>query len=139
MPTASSQNIRQSYSINILENAGSIMGLPGQRQRHNLHLDLQNAKAAGKSFLGGNIGTNPLDFLSEITADSWVILELSNFQLIDFKYSPKIGVCLMMAPEHQDWHKTVKEYYETKKNLFIREAKTIEQFMTTQTHTADKR
>jgi UDP-N-acetylmuramoylalanine--D-glutamate ligase len=78
-------------------------------------------EAGVKSFLGGNIGTNPLGFLHEVTNDSWVVLELSNFQLIDFKYSPKIGVCLMLAPEHQDWHQTVKEYYSAKKNLFLKQ------------------
>lgn len=77
-------------------------------------------RAAGKqAFLGGNIGTVPLDFLSEITPDSWVILELSSFQLIDLKHSPKIGVCLMVVPEHQDWHKSIKEYYDAKQQLFI--------------------
>jgi len=74
--------------------------------------------AGKKVFLGGNIGNSPLDFISDVTPDSWVILELSNFQLIDFKYAPKIGVCLMLAPEHQDWHETVEQYYDTKKNLF---------------------
>jgi len=77
---------------------------------------------AGKhAFLGGNIGTVPLDFLHEVTPDSWVVLELSNFQLIDFKHAPKIGVCLMLVPEHQDWHKDIKEYFNAKQNLFIRQ------------------
>ena len=78
-------------------------------------------KAGKKVFLGGNIGTVPLDFLNEVTPDSWVVLELSNFQLIDFKHAPKIGVCLMVVPEHQDWHDNVKEYYDAKKQLFIRQ------------------
>ena len=112
-------------SINIFfgKCPGSIIGVTGTKGKGTTcTLIYKILKAAGKKvFLGGNIGTNPLDFLSEVTANSWVVLELSNFQLIDFKYSPKIGVCLMMAPEHQDWHKTVKEYYETKKNLFIRQ------------------
>jgi len=112
-------------SINIFfgKCPGSIIGVTGTKGKGTTcTLIYKMLKAAGKKvFLGGNIGTNPLDFISEVTANSWVVLELSNFQLIDFKYSPKIGVCLMMAPEHQDWHKTVKEYYETKKNLFIRQ------------------
>jgi UDP-N-acetylmuramoylalanine--D-glutamate ligase len=78
-------------------------------------------EAGKKSFLGGNIGTVPLDFLQDIATDSWVILELSNFQLIDFKYAPKIGVCLMMAAEHQDWHENTKDYFRAKQNLFIRQ------------------
>jgi UDP-N-acetylmuramoylalanine--D-glutamate ligase len=75
-------------------------------------------EAGKKAYLGGNIGTVPLDFLDEVTPESWVVLELSNFQLIDIKHAPKVGVCLMLAPEHQDWHETVTEYYDAKKNLF---------------------
>jgi UDP-N-acetylmuramoylalanine--D-glutamate ligase len=79
-------------------------------------------EAAGKKvFIGGNIGTVPLDFLHEVTPDSWVVLELSSFQLFDFKYAPKIGVCVMVVPEHQDWHKSIAEYYNSKKQLFIRQ------------------
>lgn len=80
-------------------------------------------KAAGKkTWLGGNIGTVPLDFLHKVTAEAWVVLELSNFQLIDFKGHPKVAVCLMMAPEHQDWHPGVEDYYRAKQQLFVKQA-----------------
>lgn len=77
-------------------------------------------EASGKKVhLGGNIGTPPLEMLKEnIQPDDWVVLELANFQLIDLKYSPYIGVCLMIASEHQDWHKDFAEYVESKKQLF---------------------
>lgn len=78
-------------------------------------------QAGKKVFLGGNIGTVPLDFLHEVTEDSWVVLELSSFQLIDFKYAPKIGVCVMVVPEHLNWHTNLKEYYGAKSELFIRQ------------------
>lgn len=79
-------------------------------------------EAAGKkAFLGGNIGIGPLDFLQEITTDSWVVLELSSFQLIDFNYAPHVGVCVMVVPEHQDWHTSIKEYYAAKQRLFERQ------------------
>ena len=69
--------------------------------------------------LGGNIGLDPLQLLKEnIEPTDWVVLELANFQLIDIKYSPKIAICLMVTPEHQDWHESVDEYYEAKSNLF---------------------
>jgi UDP-N-acetylmuramoylalanine--D-glutamate ligase len=69
--------------------------------------------------LGGNIGTPPLDLLKEnIQPNDYVVLELANFQLIDIKHSPHIAVCLMVAPEHLDWHPTVEEYYEAKAQLF---------------------
>lgn len=77
-------------------------------------------EAAGKKvLLGGNIGTPPLEMLKAgIQPDHWVVLELANFQLIDAKYSPAIAVCLMIEPEHQDWHTNVDEYVEAKQQLF---------------------
>ena len=77
-------------------------------------------EASGKRvYLGGNIGVPALDLLKQnIGSDVWVVLELSSFQLIDIKYSPHIAVCLMVAPEHQDWHSSIEEYYEAKSQLF---------------------
>lgn len=69
-------------------------------------------------FLGGNIGNSPLDFLDQVTPDAWVVLELSSFQLTDLKHSPSIAVCLMISPEHLDWHKTMDDYIDAKSNLF---------------------
>ncbi|MBI4039556.1 UDP-N-acetylmuramoyl-L-alanine--D-glutamate ligase [Candidatus Daviesbacteria bacterium] len=72
-------------------------------------------KAVGKKvFLGGNIGRPPLDFLDDVTGDSWVILELSSFQLMDLTKSPHIGVVLMVTSEHLDWHKNTQEYLSAK-------------------------
>ncbi len=69
--------------------------------------------------LGGNIGTPPLELLrNNIKVDDWVVLELANFQLIDLKQSPAIAVCLMVHPEHLDWHSSMEEYVEAKAQLF---------------------
>jgi UDP-N-acetylmuramoylalanine--D-glutamate ligase len=76
-------------------------------------------QAAGKEVrLGGNIGLPPLSFLSELTADSWVVLELSSFQLSDMCCSPHIGVCLMVVPEHLNWHEDMADYVAAKSHLF---------------------
>jgi UDP-N-acetylmuramoylalanine--D-glutamate ligase len=69
-------------------------------------------------FVGGNIGIAPLTFLNELTPDSWVVLELSSYQLTDIKYSPHIAVSLMVVPEHLNWHKTMEDYIQAKSNLF---------------------
>lgn len=69
--------------------------------------------------LGGNIGVPPLTFIDELTADSWVVLELSSFQLIDLKQSPHIATVLMVQPEHLDWHEDFEEYIAAKQQLFI--------------------
>lgn len=77
-------------------------------------------EAAGKTVhLGGNIGTPPLEMLkNDIQPDDWVVLELANFQLIDLQFSPPIAACLMVAPEHMDWHQDIEEYITAKKQLF---------------------
>lgn len=77
-------------------------------------------EAAGKKvLLGGNIGIPPLDLLKQnMDKSDWVVLELANFQLIDLRVSPKIAVCLMVVPEHMDWHKSIDEYIAAKQNIF---------------------
>ncbi len=83
-------------------------------------------EAAGhKVHLGGNIGTPPLELLKDkIKREDWVVLELANFQLIDLKYSPKVAVCLMIVPEHLDWHKDMLEYIRAKQQLFVHQTST---------------
>ncbi len=77
-------------------------------------------QATGKYVhLGGNIGTPPLDMLKPaIKPEDWVVLELANFQLIDLKQSPHIAVCLMVVPEHMDWHPDLQDYIQAKQQLF---------------------
>lgn len=77
-------------------------------------------RAAGKTVhLGGNIGTPLLDLLrAGIKPEDFVVLELSSFQLIDLKHSPHIATCLMVMPEHLNWHTDLQEYYEAKQQLF---------------------
>lgn len=76
-------------------------------------------QASGKHVeLGGNIGTPPFTFLSTLTQDSWVVLELSSFQLLDLRRSPHIAVCLLVVPEHLDWHADIDEYLGAKSRLF---------------------
>jgi len=69
--------------------------------------------------LGGNIGVPPLSFVGELKAESWVVLELSNFQLIDMKCSPHVAVCLAIVPEHLDWHKDMTDYVGAKSRIFL--------------------
>jgi UDP-N-acetylmuramoylalanine--D-glutamate ligase len=77
-------------------------------------------EAAGlRSHIGGNIGIPPLQLLTSIKPADWVVLELSSFQLEDFKGpSPHIGVCVMVVPEHLNWHATMDEDMASKGRLF---------------------
>ncbi len=77
-------------------------------------------EASGKKvWLGGNIGNSPLEFIDQVQPEDYVVLELSSFQLIDLKHSPYIGVCLMVVPEHLNWHEDFEEYIAAKQQLFI--------------------
>ncbi len=69
-------------------------------------------------FLGGNIGTPLLPFLSEIRACDYVVLELSSFQLFDMKAAPHAAVITNVTPNHLNWHTDMTEYIESKKNVF---------------------
>lgn len=76
-------------------------------------------EAAGKKvLLAGNIGTPMLDILPQAAEQDFVVLELSSFQLYDLKYSPHIAVCLMVVPEHLNWHTDMSDYKQAKANLF---------------------
>lgn len=68
-------------------------------------------------YLGGNIGFPPFAFLNQLTEKSWVVLELSSFQLQDLHKSPHIAVMLMVTSEHLDHHATIEEYVEAKRNI----------------------
>mgnify|MGYP001559548356 FL=1 len=70
-----------------------------------------------KTFLGGNIGKTSLEFLPELDEKSFVVLELSSFQLADLEASPKFAVVLNITPDHQDYHKDTREYISAKTNL----------------------
>ena len=73
---------------------------------------------AGKdAFLGGNIGVPPLSFLDKLQQSSFVVLELSSFQLQDMIKSPYIAVMLMVTKEHLDHHETHEEYVSAKRNI----------------------
>ncbi|KKP88888.1 MAG: UDP-N-acetylmuramoylalanine-D-glutamate ligase [Berkelbacteria bacterium GW2011_GWA2_35_9] len=68
-------------------------------------------------YLAGNFGKDPFDFIDEIGQEDIVILELSSFQLQDLEKSPYIAVVTPITPDHQDRHKSVKEYWRAKSNL----------------------
>jgi len=103
----------------------NIIGITGSKGKGTTStLIYQMLKAAGKTvFLGGNIGNSPLDFINDVQPDDWVVLELSNFQLYNLTYSSHIAVCLMITPEHLEWHQNMNDYVEAKANLFRHQTK----------------
>ena len=77
-------------------------------------------KAEGfKVWLGGNIGTPLLDKADDIQPGDKVVLELSNRQLMYFRYAPYIAVITNVSPNHLDMHKDYAEYISCKRQIFV--------------------
>jgi UDP-N-acetylmuramoylalanine--D-glutamate ligase len=97
----------------------NVIGITGSKGKSTVttlvHAMLE--KAGLHVFVGGNIGVSPLSFIQELTPESWVVLELSSYQLESLPYSPKIAVHLMMTEEHIDWHGSMDGYVDAKSYL----------------------
>ena len=74
-------------------------------------------------YLGGNIGIPLFTKIKEMKPDSFVVLELSSFQLMDVQVSPEIAVITNISPNHLDIHKDYDEYIKCKKNIFKYQSK----------------
>ena len=73
--------------------------------------------------IGGNIGKPLLPEIDKISENDVVVVELSSFQLMSMKYSPDVAVITNIAPNHLDIHKSMEEYIEAKKNIFLNQNK----------------
>ncbi|PLX26713.1 UDP-N-acetylmuramoyl-L-alanine--D-glutamate ligase [Candidatus Parcubacteria bacterium] len=81
--------------------------------------------------LGGNIGVAPFSFIDEIREDSWVVLELSSFQLEDLENSPHIAVITNITEEHlrpadpmnPNYHKSIDDYARAKLTILRHQVK----------------
>ena len=77
-------------------------------------------KEAGKTvYVGGNIGKPLLSDVPDMEPEDYAVLELSSFQLMTMEQSPNIAVITNLAPNHLDYHHTMEEYTNAKKNIFL--------------------
>lgn len=80
-------------------------------------------RAAGKTVhLGGNIGHPLLAEAGEMKEDDIAVLELSSFQLMTMKRSPKLAVITNISPNHLDVHRDYQEYIVAKENIFTHQS-----------------
>jgi UDP-N-acetylmuramoylalanine--D-glutamate ligase len=69
--------------------------------------------------LAGNTGTPLVAELSHLKEDSWAVVEVSSFQLEKAPtFKPKIAVLLNLLPDHQDYHPSLLQYWNTKLKIF---------------------
>ena len=72
-----------------------------------------------ESLVGGNIGTPSISFVPEATGDTYIVLEVSSFQLetVD-RFHAEIAVILNITPDHLDRHHTFEAYVAAKSRIF---------------------
>lgn len=101
---------------------GKILAITGTNGKTTLTSFLTHASnLAGEDCVAaGNIGT-PLCAICAKTADTsgkTAVCELSSFQTFKLEYlKPDVLFWTNFAPDHLDWHTSMKEYFEAKYNL----------------------
>ncbi len=77
------------------------------------------AKSGKKTLVGGNIGTPVISLAEKSTPDSFVVLEISSFQLESIHhFRPWIAAILNITPDHLDRHHTFDAYVAAKLRIF---------------------
>ncbi len=77
--------------------------------------------AAGgfQSLVGGNIGTPAITFVDQSSPSTWVVLEISSFQLETIEtFRPHIAAILNVTPDHLDRHGSMEAYITAKARIF---------------------
>ena len=100
---------------------GSILAITGSNGKTTTTaLTGEILKAAGlPTLVAGNIGVPVVGLIGESTEDTWLVLEVSSFQLeTTEEFRPKIAVILNIAPDHLDRHGTFENYALAKERIF---------------------
>jgi UDP-N-acetylmuramoylalanine--D-glutamate ligase len=80
-------------------------------------------RAAGHPVeVAGNVGRPLTSLVGTVAESTWVVCELSSFQLEDVHtLEPRVGVLLNLEPDHLDRHGTFEAYGDAKLQLFARQ------------------
>lgn len=66
------------------------------------------------SYLCGNIGTPIIEYANNLNDDSYLVCELSSFQLMDMRPSLDVALITNITENHLDWHRDMDEYIGAK-------------------------
>lgn len=101
-----------------------IVGVTGTRGKSTVtHMIHHALRAAGRrAHLGGNVrGISTLAMLPEVGSGDVVVLELDSWQLQgfgDLRLSPDVAVFTNLMPDHQNYYRSMDEYFADKANIF---------------------
>ena len=99
-------------------NVIGVTGSNGKTTTVNLIYEMLK-KEKDNVYLGGNIGVPLSNFVLDIKKGSYLVLEISDHQLVDM-YDFKINVSVLtnITPTHLDFHPSYDVYKNTKKKIF---------------------
>ena len=103
---------------------GKIIGVTGTRGKTTTTTLIHHILRANgmRTVIGGNVsGVETLSLLPTISHETYVVLELSSWQLeglASHKISPFVSVMTNIFPDHLDTYTGMEEYTEAKANIF---------------------
>ena len=82
-------------------------------------------RAAGRpAEVAGNVGRPLTSLAGSVSDDTWIVCELSSFQLEDVEtLQPRVAVLLNLEPDHLDRHGTFSAYSDAKLRIFERQSR----------------
>jgi UDP-N-acetylmuramoylalanine--D-glutamate ligase len=101
--------------------AGRIVAITGSNGKTTTTTLVGEIISAGgfPTVVGGNIGTPAISLVEKAKPETWVVLEVSSFQLETIAtFHPRIAVILNITPDHLDRHRTFDAYVNAKARIF---------------------
>ena len=80
---------------------------------------------AGRTYLGGNIGSPLCHLYPEMTEDDRAAVELSSFQLMTVDAPFEAAIVTNVTPNHLNWHTGMDEYIAAKERILRRAKRAV--------------
>lgn len=106
------------------ERGVTIVGVTGTRGKSTVSHMIYHAlvRAGRRAYLGGNVrGVSTLALLPAVQSGDIAVLELDSWQLQgfgDLAISPQVAVFSSLMPDHQNYYRTMDEYFADKAHIF---------------------
>lgn len=109
----------QVFLDTIADHGATIIGVTGSKGKSTTSSLIAAILSAAKKdvLLLGNIGDPAIAHLADVKKGTYVVLEMSSYQLMLLTTSPHIAVVTSFFPEHLDYHGSIDAYLEAKKHI----------------------